>query len=162
MTIGVGELFTKVVAHLYEEEDKDNITAGLELVMLTRVKHGSDLAFGNKVNSLTLNKSKELVNLKQTQKGGHLLKGWKTKQYQANNNKNQEIPDPALDPTNNKTFNRGGQFLVDWCKDTVAERLPENCQLQGRDHNLASEKQPGFWRSLIEDIDWLQYGHNGQ
>ena len=33
---------------------QDKITAGLELVMSTRVKHGSNLAFGNKGNSLTV------------------------------------------------------------------------------------------------------------
>lgn len=58
-----------------------------------------------------------------------------------------------VNPANDKTFIEGGQFLADWFKDTVAERIPENSQFQGTDHNLASEQQPEFWRNLIEDID---------
>ena len=138
MTIGVGKLFTKVVAYLYEEKDKDKITAGLELVMLTRVKHGSDLAFGNKGNSITLEQIQRIGRSQANIERRKFVEGLKDKALLSQQRTIQAIT--ALDPANNKTFNGGGQFLVNWFKNTVAERLPENSQLQGRDHNLASEQ----------------------
>ena len=51
MTVGEGEMFKKVIMYLLEEQQRK--TPGIELTAVSRVKKGTDLAFGNDSSKIT-------------------------------------------------------------------------------------------------------------
>lgn len=133
ITIREGDLFTKVVVYLYKKADKDKITAGLELFMLTRVKYSSDLAFGNKGNSLNVEQFQRIGKSQVNTDRRKFVKELKDKALSSQQQTIQAIT--TLNSADDKTFNKGGQFLVDWFKHTVADRLPANDQSPEHHHN---------------------------
>ena len=101
--------------------------------MLTRVKYSSDLAFGNKGNSLNVEQFQRIGKSQVNTDRRKFVKELKDKALSSQQQTIQAIT--TLNSADDKTFNKGGQFLVDWFKHTVADRLPANDQSPEHHHN---------------------------
>ena len=82
MTIGQGELFEYVVMYLLEERDKK--TAGIELVAASRVKEGTDLAFGNASRTVNLAQVQQIEKRRQAKKEERSSKRSRTRPWTVN------------------------------------------------------------------------------
>ena len=124
MTVGEGEMFKKVIMYLLEEQQRQ--TPGIELTAASRVKKGTDLAFGNDSSKITLEMVQNIGRSQASEDRRQLINTLKERAGDSTSRTMHRIAD--LDPSSNKTYEGGARYLMDWFKRTVADRLPNNTQ----------------------------------
>ena len=124
MTVGEGEMFKKVIMYLLEQQERQ--TPGIELTAASRVKKGTDLAFGNDSSKITLEMVQNIGRSQASQDRRQFINTLKEMAGDSKSRTMHRIAD--LDPSSNKTYEGGARYLMDWFKRTVADRLPNNTQ----------------------------------
>ena len=116
MTIGVGQTFERAVVYLPDTSTGTNVTPGLELVAMSRVTDPSLLAIGNLSSSLVISNLKKIGTSPTNQK----IKAFQLMLAEKASLCQDEIKEKiqALDIRDDKTFDGGCEFLLDWYRTT--------------------------------------------
>ena len=124
MTIGDGEVFDKVIIHL-SEPGRRQTQPGLELVAFTRVKSPDDYAIGNveeldRASILKIGRGKSYQSRREFETDFKTLAG-RTKQT-------TKAAVTELDPAEQKTFDGGWEYLLNWYENEVRDVLEQLVQ----------------------------------
>ena len=116
MTIGQNECFEKAIIYLPDKSQGQKITAGLELVAMSRVTSPTDLAIGNRSSSLCIANLKKIGVNKTNEKIKKFHEFVNERSIQTCELVKQNVRafDQIATSEDEKTYENGCEFLLKW------------------------------------------------